>query len=132
MTLQSFPLLSFFDNFFEIWSGIFLMFTAGIFGILNIIFFYRGKLICLKLLELIYIISMLSTLRYTMQKKVFWKTILSTVKLLYNDYPWDPKTAAVVNWWSLFGGHLCTISSKRGYKGWSLYQDRWSLFGSGR
>jgi len=27
-----------------------------------------------------------------------------TVKLVYNDHPWDPKFVAVVDWWSLFRG----------------------------
>ncbi len=30
---------------------------------------------------------------------------------MYNDHPWNPKIVAVVDRWSLFGGHLCTQSS---------------------
>jgi hypothetical protein len=55
----------------------------------------------------------------------------STVKLLYNDHPWDPKKVAVVDRWSLFSGHLCSKSLK-----WDLkivgVTDRWSLFGGDR
>ena len=29
-----------------------------------------------------------------------------TVKLVYNDQPWDPKIGAVVDRWSLFRGNL--------------------------
>ncbi len=36
----------------------------------------------------------------------------STVKLVYNDHPWDPKKVAVVDRWSLFSGHLCSKSLK--------------------
>jgi hypothetical protein len=57
--------------------------------------------------------------------------IIGTVKPVYNDHPRDPKIVAVVDRWSLFGGHLC-------YK-WSNWDlkivaviDRWSLFGGGR
>jgi hypothetical protein len=28
-----------------------------------------------------------------------------------NDYPWDPKIVEVVDWWSLFRGHLSNIIS---------------------
>jgi len=31
----------------------------------------------------------------------------NTVKLVYNDHPRDPKIVAVMDRWSLFGGHLC-------------------------
>ncbi len=38
----------------------------------------------------------------------------TTVKLVYNDHPWDPNIVAVVDRWSLFSGHFTL--------------DRWSLF----
>ena len=54
-----------------------------------------------------------------------------TVKVVYNDHPWDPKIVAVVDRLLLYRGHLC---SKRSI--WDLkivaVIDRWSLFGSGR
>ncbi len=55
----------------------------------------------------------------------------NTVKHAYKDYPWDPKTVAVVDRWSMFGGYLSNKSSK-----WDLEMvvviDRWSLFVDGR
>ncbi len=58
-------------------------------------------------------------------------SFLNTVKLVYNDHPWDPKIVAVVDRWSLFRGHLCNKGSK-----WDLKMmvviDSWSLFGVGR
>ncbi len=54
-----------------------------------------------------------------------------TIRLVYNDHPWDPKIVAVFDRWSLFRGHLCNKSSK-----WDLkivvVIDRRSLFGGGR
>jgi hypothetical protein len=37
--------------------------------------------------------------------KEFFSTYL--VIPVYNDHPHDPKIVAVVDRWSLFGGHLC-------------------------
>jgi hypothetical protein len=39
-----------------------------------------------------------------------------TVKPVYNDHPWDPEIVVVVDKWSLFRGHLCNKSFKRGLK----------------
>ncbi len=44
----------------------------------------------------------------------------STVKPVYKDHPWNPKIVAVVDWWSLFKGHLCSKSSK-----WDLKMGRY-------
>ncbi len=35
--------------------------------------------------------------------------------------PMGPPKVAVVEWWSLFGGHLCTKCSKCDLRMWSLY-----------
>ena len=63
----------------------------------------------------------------------FWEDFKyeGTVKLVYNDHPWDPKIMAVVDKWSLFKGHLCYKSSKWDPK-MMVVEDRWSLFGGGR
>jgi hypothetical protein len=31
---------------------------------------------------------------------------IDTVKPVHNDHPWNPKKVAIVDRWSLFGGHL--------------------------
>jgi hypothetical protein len=50
---------------------------------------------------------------------------------MYNDHPQDPNIVAVVERWSLFGGHLCYKRSN-----WDLIivavVDNWSLYGGGR
>ncbi len=35
-----------------------------------------------------------------------------TVKLVYNDHPWDPPKVSAIDSWSLFRGHLCIKNSK--------------------
>jgi hypothetical protein len=54
-----------------------------------------------------------------------------TVKPLYNDHPRDPKIVAVVDRWSLFGGHLFYKRSNWDLKTVAVV-DRWSIFGGGR
>jgi hypothetical protein len=39
------------------------------------------------------------------------KVWVFTVKPVYNNHPRDPKIVAVVDWWSLFRGHLCNKST---------------------
>ncbi len=60
----------------------------------------------------------------------FWRE-KSTIKLVCNDHPRDPKIVAVIDRWSLFGGRLCLKRSN-----WNLkivaVVDRWSLFRGGR
>jgi len=63
--------------------------------------------------------------------KKFSKVILSTVKPVYNDHPWDPKIVAVVDRWSLFRGHLCYKKTNWDLKIAAVI-DRWSLFGGCR
>ncbi len=53
--------------------------------------------------------------------------ISCAVKPVYNDHPGDPKIEDVVDRWSLFKGHLCSISSKWGQK-MVVGVDRWLLF----
>jgi len=64
-----------------------------------------------------------------------------TVKLVYNDHPWDPKFVAVVDRWSLFRGSFMLWKLKLGplcYENWNwdpkieVAVDKWSLFGGGR
>jgi hypothetical protein len=56
---------------------------------------------------------------------------INTVKPVYNDHPRDPKIVAVVDRWSLLGGHLCYKRSNWDLKTVAVV-DRWSLFGGGR
>ncbi len=44
-------------------------------------------------------------------KPSFSITSSYTVKLVYNDHPWDSKIVAVVDRWSLLRGHLFNKSS---------------------
>ncbi len=57
--------------------------------------------------------------------------VMCSVKLVYNDHPWDHKIVAVVDRWSLFRGHFGSKSPK-----WDLKMvvviSSCSLFGSGR
>jgi hypothetical protein len=55
----------------------------------------------------------------------------STVKLVYNDHPWDTKILAVVDRKSLFRGHFYKKIWNRDLK-MVVIMDRWSLFGGGR
>jgi hypothetical protein len=57
------------------------------------------------------------------KSSIFFAT---TVKLVYNDHPWDPKIVAVVDRWSLFRGHLCNKSPKWDLK-MVVVRGRWSL-----
>ncbi len=56
---------------------------------------------------------------------------MSTVKPVHNDHPRDSKIVAVVDRWSLFGGHLCKKRSNWDLKIMAVV-DRWWLFGGGR
>ncbi len=64
-------------------------------------------------------------------KSIFLGSKLCTVKPVYNDHPRDPKIVAVVDRWSLFGGHLCYKRSNWDLKTVAV-EERWSLFGGGR
>ncbi len=57
---------------------------------------------------------------------LFREFVISTIKLVYNEYYWDPKKVASVDRWSLLGGHLCNKSSKRDMK-LVVAIRRWSL-----
>jgi hypothetical protein len=56
-----------------------------------------------------------------------------TVKLVYSSHPWDPKKAAVVQRWPVFGGFSIKIGIRINLAGLSLaVADRWPLFRGGR
>jgi len=55
----------------------------------------------------------------------------NSVKPVYNDHPRDPKIVAVVDRWSLFGGHLYYKRSNWDFKIVAAV-DKWLLFGGGR
>jgi hypothetical protein len=53
----------------------------------------------------------------------------NTVKLVYNDHPWDSKKVAVVHGWSVFRGFSIKIGITISLVRLSLaVVERWSLF----